>query len=305
MARTNTSTMKMKLNRLARTPSTSSVHSKANMSQAQYKEFLERRRRDQESEDTKPIPFPKELDRVLFNTLKSVKCEMYPLDGLHWTPEQLATQSRKLHKTPPPKVRFPTLARSHSEPQLGIISSPSNGLRPCSKENAASGNSPKATNRVRQRTNSTTSLYANITNQIGTVPKRDDSEDDFLNLLSIDEDDLKTPTVRVPGDWPMEPELDDSANSSLFRAVMDGRQEVRDIDMELIAGMDFMESSRPGDDEGIGFPMPFSRTRAIDSGDSDPFGFGTTPESFKLRRANFGWADPEVEGQTRQRSWVE
>ncbi|KAK1232475.1 hypothetical protein PQX77_004375 [Marasmius sp. AFHP31] len=309
MARTNPSTMKMRLNRLSRTPSTSSVHSKANMSQAQYKEFLERRRRDQESEDTKPVPFPKELDRVLFNTLRSVKCEVYPLDGLHWTPEQLANQSRTPHKTSSSRVRSSTLARSHSEPRLEILSSPSSspksGLQRRSKENANSQNSPKATTRVRSRTNSTTSLYVNITNQLGTVPTQDGSEDGFLNLFNTDEDDLKTPTVQIPGDWPVESELDDGATSSLVRAIMDGRQEVRDIDMELMTGIDFLECSRPGDDERIGLPMRFSQNQMIVSEDSDPFGFGTTPESFKLRRANFGWADPEVDGQTRQRSWVE
>ncbi|KAL0576769.1 hypothetical protein V5O48_005211 [Marasmius crinis-equi] len=269
----------------------------------ELKQGKERRKKERESQDMKSVSFPKDLDNALAATFRSVKCELYPLDGLIWTEEQVATQSRCLT----PSEDHPGVSNSQISsttsgtpsrcyPEPGMLRSPPsspNAARRRSKENATV-NSARIISRMRPRTVSITpTIYADITNNAEVAHSYRCDKDGFY---LVDEDDLKTPTAYVPDSWPKEPE-DDGA-FPLVEAII-REQEVREIDIE------FLSDAKSLNDEPKGLPMGEKAGSQTPSAEQpDPFGFGTTPESFKIRRDNFGWVDRCVGNGLADRSWV-
>ncbi|KAF9258697.1 hypothetical protein L218DRAFT_1063155, partial [Marasmius fiardii PR-910] len=174
---------------------------------------LEAQQMRQDLEDMKPYVFPEVYDRVLDRTFEDVKVEVYPLDGLHWTEEQLATQGGGqsiTSTTEPPlwspfcrtlwpsqKQNFPRmLSRSQSEPSISLTT---RALNP-SKENV---DSTVKSLPLREKTASTPSLPSYFSADLGKSSNKDTRDagsetgmsyatnDEFL----YDEEDLPTPTV--------------------------------------------------------------------------------------------------------------
>ncbi|KAG7090393.1 hypothetical protein E1B28_009512 [Marasmius oreades] len=267
---------------------------KRRLSQSEYREALEERQITQDLEDMKPVVLPKELDEALHNTFKDVKCHWYPLDGLYWTKEQLATQgggSRNGPRRPPPlslsalssqslKGVHEMLPRSQSEPNISILSttrtphsSPKSNRRE-SKENKDPNELPSS---FRKRT---------VTFTTSELPSLDAQEIDsnsmsigqcqpeFILSDTYDEGDLKTPTAPTRRDR-------DEIQTSFIQQTSDET----DID-EMMQIFPELRCTTPHPP-----PSPSLSTADGDFG-SDPldlFAFESTPEEFKNRRANFNW----------------